>query len=98
MTAACSRAQYLCSAELVHFPRKNHRSLSIRWIGILAQAAEASDGLRLPEIDVNTESASVPTAHLRISVDLKPGEETNAIGTYPGDESKRLVLVVERVR
>lgn len=53
---------------------------------------------RIGETVVNTETASAPTTNLRINADLKPGEEATAIGTYPGDESKRLLLVLKRVK
>ena len=50
------------------------------------------------DITVNTESASIPTAHFRISADLTKDAESFATVPYPGDESKRLLLIIERVK
>lgn len=45
-----------------------------------------------------TEYASVPTCQLRLQARLGVGETACAIGPYPGDESKRIVLFAERIR
>lgn len=46
----------------------------------------------------NAESAVVNAVQLRLQTDLKPNEAASSIVPFPGDESKRLVLFVKRVK
>lgn len=50
------------------------------------------------DLEMYTESASAPAGALRLGVDLAIGESAFSVVPYPGDDSKRLVLFVKRVK